>query len=52
MTSGMWTFGAGDVLADGFAGDGQAGEIEPVLQREHQRAQAAGVEEILHQVFA
>ena len=44
--------GAVDVLADGLAGDGEAGEIELLAQVLHQRAQAAGVEEILHQVFA
>ena len=45
-------FGAGDVLAQRLAGHRHAGEVEPVLQFQHQRAQAAGVEEVLHQVFA
>ena len=45
-------FGAVDVLAKGLAGDGQAGQIEHAAQLVHQRAQAAGIEEILHQEFA
>ena len=44
--------GAGDVVANAFSGHGQARQIERALQLAHQRAQAAGVEEILHQEFS
>ena len=41
-----------DIVADRAAGDGQAGQIEQVAHFRHQRAQAAGIEKILHQIFA
>ncbi len=41
-----------DILAERAAGDGDAAKIEQALHLGHQRAQAAGVKKILHQIFA
>ena len=49
---GQMHLGAGDVLAERAAVDGDAGQIEQIAQLAHQRAQAAGIVEILHQIFA
>jgi hypothetical protein len=40
------------MLSPIVAGHRQAGKIELVAQLRHQRAQAPGIEEILHQEFA
>ncbi len=45
-------FRAHNVLCNRLAGHRDAAEIELVFQFDHQRAQAAGIEEILHQEFA
>ena len=45
-------FGAGDILSHRLAGHRAACQIEPVPELGHQRAQTAGVEEILHQIFS
>ncbi len=43
---------AGKRVAEGLAAHGDAGQIEQIPHLPHQRAQAAGIEEILHQIFA
>ncbi len=43
---------ARDVLSKRLAGDGHAGQVQHVLHLVHQPAQAAGIEEILHEEFA
>ena len=40
-----------DVLAEAFAGHGEAAEVQMLADVLHQRADAAGVVEILHQVL-
>ena len=43
-------FGAREPLAERPAGDGDAVAVQPVAEPFHQRPQAAGIEEVLHQV--
>ena len=49
---GQMHLGARDIVADGAPAHGDAGQIEQIAHLPHQRPQAAGIEEVLHQIFS